>query len=374
MNYLLTLKPLKPFFFGGKQTLSNEEYYGISEYYPYPTQLLGAIRLFLAEQNQLITVHKNGKYSNKKDWKTTRSLLGSASASDFDTNDDIGVIKHLSSLFIIDKDLRDAFFPTPFDFSISSSDNGYEDSRVYDYSDACGYPFLDGYDPKNHNPQRLGGSSFWEKYLTGNAPQVSDAIKYTDVFVDSMQTGIALSNRTVIDKMFYVKTSYALRKDFLFACMVDIDEKLFGELKLPNKSIANGVIQIGAEGSLFALEVHSIDDIPAQVKGHVVIKQIITPDTIQQDKVVLVSPAISMRLTSNLSEFAILPSAYPQKMVEYHSSNNNYRYKGKTEETLLIPSGSVFYNPKENKLPPATGTYGKIGYNTYITTQGALHV
>ena len=100
MRYLLTFKPLKNFFFGNSQTFS-DDYVAKSEYFPQNTQLLGAIRLFIAEQHSLIKMHKNGKYSDYPE--ELKKLIGSASSKDFLTNDDLGKIQNLSQMFIVNK-------------------------------------------------------------------------------------------------------------------------------------------------------------------------------------------------------------------------------------------------------------------------------
>jgi len=66
-RYLISLRPLKPFFFGGEQTFGEEgmEYVARSRCLPQQTQLLGALRLFLGEVNGLIWVHRNGQYVPK---------------------------------------------------------------------------------------------------------------------------------------------------------------------------------------------------------------------------------------------------------------------------------------------------------------------
>ncbi|MEY4505270.1 MAG: hypothetical protein RL154_1570, partial [Pseudomonadota bacterium] len=91
MKYILTFKPLKNFFFGNDRTFT-KDYFAISEYLPQNTQLLGAIRLFIAEQNNLMCAHKNGKYSNSPE--KLKKLIGTANGSNFNTNTDLGMIKN----------------------------------------------------------------------------------------------------------------------------------------------------------------------------------------------------------------------------------------------------------------------------------------
>jgi hypothetical protein len=117
MKYLLTFKPLKNFFFGNDKTFS-DDYFAISSYFPQNTQLLGALRLFIAEQNKLIHVHRNGKYSNEPN--KLKQKIGTASSEDFLTNTDLGKIKNLSQMFIVNKNIDDAYFPTPFDTYIQN--------------------------------------------------------------------------------------------------------------------------------------------------------------------------------------------------------------------------------------------------------------
>ena len=156
MKYLLTFKPLKNFFFGNNKTFS-DDYVAISEYFPQNTQLLGAIRLFIAEQKGLMHVHKNGKYSNNPE--ALKKLIGTASSKDFETNANLGRIKNLSQMFIVRNDLNDAYFPTPLDIEISN-----EGIRYYALANIGEDYFLKNYDVKKASSQKFANGTFWYNF------------------------------------------------------------------------------------------------------------------------------------------------------------------------------------------------------------------
>jgi CRISPR type III-B/RAMP module-associated protein Cmr3 len=362
MQYLLTLKPLKPYFFGGDQALSDNEYYAVSRYLPYPTQFFGALRLYLAERARLITVHRNGKYANKNNADTVQKLLG-----DPYKDGTMGAIRSLSPMFVVSDSLEDAWFPTPFDFLYDRQSDQKVSTKIYRYETIDTYPFLEGYNVKNYNPQRLGSRDFWDKYIDGKVPIATETLGYDEVFVPHRQTGIALNRKKVVDTMFYVKTSYSLAKGFSLGIIVDIDDSI------PHATIQNGVITLGAEGSLFGLEAYPIEAL-STLNTHPVIAQILTPPTQTgtPSKAIAIAPAIfTGHAISDIASFAIVPHFEVQRMLKSNGSDKQsyHRFKGKTDPKRLVPPGSVLYDPGD-QLPQAPGVFGHIGYNTFITAQG----
>jgi CRISPR/Cas system CMR-associated protein Cmr3 (group 5 of RAMP superfamily) len=208
----------------------------------------------------------------------------------------------------------------------------------------------------------LGNKSFWENYLQGKVPTESETVGFDEVFVPHRQTGIALNRKQVIDEMFYVKTSYGFDKGYAFGVIVEAEESIF----------KNGTITIGAEGSLFALEVHSVD----RLQDHPVIAHLVgtstPPDSTTVKKTVALSHAIfTDKGTSAYASFALVPYFEVQRMLKLNGTDKStyQNFKGKTDPKRLVPPGSVLYDPTDS-LPQAPGVFGQIGYNTFITAQG----
>jgi CRISPR type III-B/RAMP module-associated protein Cmr3 len=360
-RYLLTFKPLKHFFFGNDKTFS-EDYFAISSYFPQNTQLLGAIRLFIAEQHSLITVHRNGRYSDnpnalkkligdagkliKDTEKSTKDIEKSTKdtvSKDFSTNEKLGMIENLSPMFIVSKDLDDAYFPTPFDIEINDKNIRYYtlDSIDDDY-------FLSDYDVKNSSYQHLGNSSFWQNYIE-HKPLNKESVKsFDDIFKKHTQVGIELKNKQTVEEKFYSKIDYTLDKEFLFGAVIELDEDI----------INDGIIQIGAESSLFELKVKKLED--TKLLTHPIIANLFKEPK-EYDKVVAVSDMMLPHTSEIDSYFNLIPFYKNFAMLNKEKSH----FKSKTKQQRLIPAGSVFYMKKPQTFKPK-GAYKKMGYNQII--------
>ena len=367
MKFVLTFKPLKNFFFGSDRTFS-EDYVAVSEYFPQNTQLLGALRLFIAEHYKLMHVHKNGKYSNEP--QKLKKLIGTASSANFLENDDLGKIQNLSQMFLVPESLDDAFFPTPFDlfekettlgsYTLSSLDNSY---------------FLKDYDVKNLMQQKLGNKNFWKAYIEGTTPLMEDTqpFEYTNdnttknesgFFIRHSQVGIALENKKTIDGAFYSKTDFQLREGYLFACLIELEDAVFSD----------GIIQLGAESSLFELSITPLEE--TKLEEHPVVSCLFQQPDLNK-KLVCVSDTM-LHDRDRLDElFSIVPYVKTFSMLQSDkksfevksSQRKSYtKFKGKTQLKRVVPAGSLFY--LNSKLPQtAQGAFKKMGFNQFITVE-----
>ena len=383
MRYLLTFKPLKHFFFGNNKTFS-DDYLAVSEYFPQNTQLLGALRLYIAEQSELMKVYRSGKWCDKPE--ELKSLTGSATSKDFMTNNNLGKIQNLSQMFVVSKDLDDAYFQTPLDVKIDidkhgtqiMNDNGdihtvsYPQKAKLTYYELASLDdeyFLKNYDAKDYSSQMLGNKAFWNFY-TNKEPRSINGLyhfekndaQYHGMFIPHSQVGIELENKQTVDEKFYSKIDYQLNDKFLFACVIDLEEKILDD----------GIIQIGAESSLFELKVQKLED--TNITDHKVIQNIFnTPK--DGDKIVAMSDVI-IDSTDNLNaKFSIIP--YYKNFAMIKSDDNsftgkskekeNQKFKRKTSPKRVIPAGSVIFT--ENIPSQNIGAYAKMGYNQFIAIQ-----
>lgn len=343
MKYLLTFKPLKNFFFGNDKTFK-DDYVAISEYFPQNTQLLGAIRLFIAEQNNLMHVHKNGKYSNEPE--KLKSLIGNANSKNFEVNDNLGMIQNLSQMFIVDKNLNDAYFTTPFDIEI-----GDDEIIYYQLSNIEDDYLLKNYDVKNKSDQKLGNNIFWNKYINKDSLSKNDLIDFDKVFISHNQVGIGLENKKTIDGAFYSKTDYQLDEEFLFACLIELESKI----------INDGIIQIGAESSIFELKIIPFED--TNIQKHIIVSQLFTLPQ-KGNKLVVLSDTMLENTNDLNAKFVIVPY-----YKNFATLDNDYeKFKGRIKEKRLIPVGTVVY-VKETMPKSAIGAYSKMGYNQFITAK-----
>ena len=328
---LLTFKPLTPFFFGGRVNFSNDNYV-FSRYFPQTTQLLGAIRLFLGEKKGFIKVYKNGRYS--KNPEALKKLIGDAKPEDFDKNDNLGCIKYLSPMFLVSKDKKNFYYPVPFDFYQRGNEYG-----IYKLVQLSNSYYFEGYNSKEDFKEFLGDKSFWDGYVK-NIP--SKAIEYSDIFKEVSQVGIALEKKHAIDGKFYYKISYNLEDDFLFACVIDCDE------------IEDGEIQIGADGSMFKLEVSEFNF------NHILFDSLINNKKVFKEKSIALSDSFGS--VKDLTIPAIVKHT-DFKMIKYKKEGKVYTFGGKTKYKRLIKRGSVFYGLINLE---AKGVYKKISFNKFL--------
>lgn len=364
MKYLLTFKPLKNFFFGNSQTFSPSgyddkvDYLAISDYFPQNTQLLGALRLFIAEQNKLMHVHRNGKYSNEPN--ELKKLIGTASSKDFSTNADLGKIQNLSQMFLVNSSLNDAYFKTPLDIEISE-----DGVKFYELAHIENDYFLQNYDVKKASSQKLGNSQFWKNYTHKQELSKENLKDMSEIFITHSQVGIGLENKKTIDGAFYSKTDYQLKNGFLFGCLIELDEEI----------ISDGIIQIGAESSLFELKIITYEK--TQLMSHPIVSQLFTQPQ-KGDKAVAISDVILQSTDEFHAYFTIVP--FYKNLAMLKSENESFqgkskeknfaKFEGKTEQKRLIPAGTVSYI-KEQVMPhnQTLGAYAKMGYNQFITTK-----
>lgn len=359
MKYLLTFKPLKHFFFGNNKTFS-DDYLAISEYFPQNTQLLGALRLFIAEQSGLMKVYRSGKWCDKPE--ELKSITGSATSKDFMTNNDLGKIQNLSQMFIVSKNLDDAYFFIPFDVKVEK-----ETLKYYELASINDDYYLKNYDSKHHQSKYLGNKNFWVNYLMNQELNITDIEQFDyekdkeskiekGFFISHSQVGIELQNKqTVKDKdgngKFYSKIDYQLNDKFLFACVIDLEEKILDD----------GIIQIGAESSIFDMKIQELET--TNIQNHPIISQFFKPIE-KADKLVCLSDTI-LNSTSDLNaKFSIIPYHKSFGMLEKLKE----KFKDKTSQKRVIPTGSITYL-KDEELPiiQTIGAYEKMGYNQFIT-------
>ena len=339
MRYLLTFKPLKNFFFGNNLTLSRD-FFAQSDYFPQNTQLLGAIRLYIAEQKGKMKQYLNGKWCDDPDG--LKKLTGKAKSSNFETENDLGKINNLSSMFIVKEDLSDAYFKTPFDIKIKE-----DNISTYEIASLNEQYYLKGYNAKEYTSQHLGSNSFWDSYLNSKPIKLDSVVAFNKVYRKHQQVGIALKNKQTIEGQFYTKIDYNLERGFIFGAIIDLQEPI----------IKDGIIQIGAEGSLFELQIKKLDDLQ-KLKEHTVISKLFSKPA-NANKVVAVSEV--MQNPTIDTKFSIVPFKKEFALLEKDKS----KVKGRFKEKNLIPSGSVFYLNQE--LPQFNiGTYEKMGYNQFL--------
>jgi hypothetical protein len=160
--------------------------------------------------------------------------------------------------------------------------------------------------------------------------------------------GIGLEHKQTVEGRFYAKTDYMLSKKLRFACLLAFDGK-----------IEDGLIQIGAEGSMFRMEVKHLEE--TALVSHPLVSCMFEP-TEHGTKMVALSDVLVEESEALHAKFALVPYLKRFAPLKTHKG----KYVGTHKVRTVIPAGSVVYM-HEGKLPQCIeGAYTKMGYNRFV--------
>ena len=240
-RYLVKLKPLDWYFFGGEKTFGDDnkaEYLAKSNLLPQQTAILGMLRYQLLTQAKWLIGDKNRSNAKQTD---IDDLIGPSSFSIQNKTASFGKISKISPICICrtDKDTNaDKFYvPVPLD-------NGY-DVKFAD----CDNVSLNGQNPNVVVDVKSFDHKKYENYEKWGA-SVQDIISVDDIFETKSQIGITKQTGSQEDKCFYKQEVCRLKDSFEFAFWVDIDGKLDSDK-----------VFLGAQRSCFAMTVEVKDEV-----------------------------------------------------------------------------------------------------------------
>lgn len=338
-NYLITLKPIDKFFFGGDMTFTLDgkessftSYIIESNYFPQQTSLLGMLRFLILRNSSYF---EDG-HIKKDAYPGVCSLIGEQSFRKEGTND-FGVIKSLSNCFIRKGNENLSFKPF-----VDFSDRYSRINTCYYGNSAKIIPF--GYDAKQ-----------------GYRKTLNDGTILNNVFVEDLRLGInrEIVSGKVCDNSLYKQVNYRFADEqYRFAFYAEIDESI----KLEDYS--KQIVSVGADNSQFVIE---IDEGKA----------------VQEEKnddglfVTLQSPAFLQKEDVDIAQFAVTELIHFNYL---HTNVNTTKQYHRTSESgidllpnsfQLYDSGSVFYfkdaaskNQFIQKLNESSN-FVQIGYNKY---------
>ncbi|WP_418640441.1 hypothetical protein [Sulfurimonas sp. ST-27] len=319
MKYLITLKALEPFLFGGEDTYgtlgdkTNGTYLVKSRQFPQQSALLGMLKKEIMTQAGVLTRKIRGEWIDKKDKEDAKKLTGTQKFDILTTQtQDFGVIKSLSPLFLMNE--KKSFIKKV-------------DIDSYSYKDGL----LKGYNPKK---------DIYDNFVS---TKTHTKLSSSDIFQPIQQTG---NKKNGGDNSLFKKTTYLLRDNFVFAFYLDVDFELKSSL-----------ITLGADRSKFLMQVkESSDSVQYEDKnGYLTLLSdaYITLENIAQHCDFAVTSEISFRTLQN------------KKHVTQH---NKFQ---KSKKVNLYEKGSVFINPSQDLLQNLNNTNcQKIGLNIYSYKQG----
>lgn len=339
-RYLITLKPIEPFFFGGEYTFGEESenkkanYYAKSRLLPQQTQALGTIKKALLNLSGLLTLRSGGERIDQREYQRAAELVGEAKAN--------GAIQSFSPVMIAyngDLWLR---APKSFEFRlIETSGKSVINGRTLPLAYA-----LEGFEDKS-------------KLASGWIDKEGKFKDDKDFFKSFAQTGVTKRGdgaRENEDKGFYKKTSYTLIGGAAFAFLLEIDrEKTKEKINLTKE-----IVFMGAERSPFLLESVEESRTFDQIIGDRYRKQN------DADRIVLLSDSFA----PDLAQSAKLIVGEKISRRELERKNGGKVSKG--ELSYMLSAGSVVYPSDLNKAQEALNNRDlqAIGFNQYQTIKG----
>jgi len=382
-RYLIKLKPLDKFFFGGNITFGEGEdskYLVKSNLFPQQTQILGMLRRELLVQNKLLTLKRKGEWVgnskvNDKAVQRAKELVGEQKFDLINKNFDLKKIKEISPVFLVDnqnryyqKSRKDYGFELEEKAGKSFATN--ESNNLYLLRDTEKNSYFNAKD--GLKDIFLSSDEAVEKNIL--SPKECEFNRCSDcVFIADEKIGIQKSkDGKSEDKAFFKMTSYRLNSKFRFAFIVDFDD----EIKIDSeKELENSIVYLGAERSSFKLEVQKIDksfeDIFAKEQKSKRSKLTLLGDSYLDMEDLKILYKKSYFQISNSIDFQYIQSESKKRNKD---EDTIYSFE-KSSKYNLIERGSVFYIKNEDiedieKLFNKYKTFTKIGYNRYIITKG----
>lgn len=323
MRYLITLKPLEPYLFGGDNTFGslgdeiNGTYLVQSRQFPQQSAILGMLKKEIMIQSNVLTRKVRGEWVDPKNKREAISLVG-IEKFDIEENNiqNFGTIKSVEAVFLIQNE--DIFI-----------------KKV----DIDSYSYCDGL-LKNYNPK----VDIYDNFIN---IKTNEKLSSDKIFKAIEKTA---NKKGGEENSLFKKTSYILKEDFKFAFYLECDYKL-----------ENSVVTLGADRSSFKLEIKE-DNSTLNYED-------------KNGYLTLLSDAyIKIPLKSNC-DFAITSEISYQNLVGQKSSmtkkneseknkqNNPFQ---KSNKVFLYEKGSVIINPSKKLIENLNNkNLQQIGYNKF---------
>jgi CRISPR-associated protein Cmr3 len=349
-RYLITLKPLEPFFFGGEYTFGADDsrnessrYSATSTEFPQQTALLGMLRKTMLIQNGHLTMHRKGEWVDSlkkgnvnKNYDNAKKLTG-ADAFVYEKEVDLGAIESISPLFI--KDGAEFFIANAKDDTLEikeckgaiSLGKGFQKALTFE-----GYSAKKGLEQNFISPTR-------------------NIKRYSDFFKEVEQVGIKKSyDGETQEDGFFRKKSYYPKNNATFAFIATFTEPITWEKE--------SIVTVGADQSSFKLNIET----PTDDFENIFAK---THQAKSISRIVLASETLISQEAYESSLF-ILGERQPYRQL------TNARRGKKSKRYYLLAKGSVLYTEQlkalERELNQAH--LKKIGINHYFTIKGTKDV
>lgn len=350
-SYLITLKPLEPFFFGGEFTFGADEtrkessrYSATSTQFPQQTALLGMLRKTMLIQNGNLSMHRKGEWVDSKgrgkfsqNYEDAKSLAGTGAFS-YENSVDLGSIVSLSPVFI--KDGESCFIANAKDYDLELK--AQENASVSFGSGSKQALVFERYDAKKHEHF---------EFISQN----KELKNFADFFKEIETVGIKKSKAGESDEdSFFRKKSYFPKASAHFAFVATFSEPLEWE--------NNPLVSLGADQSSFSLAIKKEDkDLELLFEEVHEVKEL--------SRVVLASETIVSKEVYEACSFIWGKRTSFRQLTNARQGKKSKRY-------YLLERGSVLYTEDLQRLDKALKQehLQTIGINHYFKIEGKKHV
>ena len=362
MKYLITLKPLEPFMFGGQNTFGSlgegtGSYIVKSNMFPQQTAILGMLQHEVMCHVGLLTRKRRGEWVDKELKSRVKDAVGNEKFSLTASHiQEFGAIKSISSVFLMQGDKR----------YIKKAN-----TQKYSYILENQKPILKYMDrDKEKKFNEKESYSLYDYYtcLEDGLP-----LKKEDIFKEVKQVGNQKTAKPTYlfkkdeqptkddtEDAYFKKRSYTLTKGFKFAFYLDYEVPV--KFRFPNsvpdatfELPKSSIISLGADRGMFRMQVTLCE---ASCKGLVYEGN--------PDELVLLSDSYIKLPIKECAEFAITTE------VEMRYLERDKGKFAKSKAYYLYEKGSVFIKPKQ-ALKDALNNKNlqNIGLNRHSQEKGA---
>lgn len=398
-NYLIKLYPIDRYYFGGEATFGmykNENCFVRSNYFPQQTTLVGMLRYYLLNQNQLL--NERGRVLNKRKADILIGPLGFNAQSHTEIN--FGILKKLSPVFITGPDGEYFVQSREYGFQLQEDEVSGEikkeliplklnkhKGKVNKSEHAIHY--FEGFNSKTEIPNLL------VNVRTGQMRhfEFTDELKndsMNGVFIPDEQVGIRIpknkQERNNNEDGFYKQIGYRMLPGFGFAFYAEVD-------KGTEDNFDSGLVRMGADQTWFQIEIKPTIDTDQSILNNFskhnssLVNNIFLDINDFKKKVVLLSDCYIEKSIYDMCPFAsasTIPFRYLEVTTETENDSSDkkkktFKLRGagldltKSEKFRnLIKKGSVLYvNSELEKLKiiedlKLNKAFYQIGYNYAI--------
>lgn len=336
-TYMVRLKPIDGYYFGGEKTLGEgdaQNYYVKSNRLPQVSALVGIIRYEILRQNGLLS-YDSGK---EETLEKVKRLIGRQGFSmDEGGPETFGIIKKLSPLFVENRQEGQFYTPLPLDDGVEVS-LLEEKCSFSPTSTQALVTDLEGYDPKTYNNYR-----YW---VSGNGHKLCE----DEIFYTREQVGITKNGKPENEKdAFFKLVLMGLNEAFNFAFQLETSERM--------DEVRQGLCTLGGNRSIFRMDLTKQEEAIDFCTYFQKLKR--------EGRLLLLGDAYLKDEERDQLPFFWGTSTCNRYIVTKHDKAHHWRKPDKTEKLYhLLARGGVIYNVSAESIQ--SSRLNNVGLNIFI--------